>query len=209
MNYTELKTTEFTQRLASADAVPGGGGASALAGALGAALGSMVANLTVNKKKYAEFREEIADLFEKCDALSKELLELVNLDAEGFAPLAKAYSLPATTDEEKTFKMQVLEEATLKACEVPVKIMEQSFLAITLHERLCEIGSKMVISDVGVGVLLCKAALEGASLNVYINTKSLSDREKAEEINLHIEDLLKNGCKKADEVYASVLSQIK
>ena len=82
MNYTELKTTEFTQRLASADAVPGGGGASALAGALGAALGSMVANLTVNKKKYAEFREEIADLLEKCDALSKELLELVNLDAE-------------------------------------------------------------------------------------------------------------------------------
>ena len=209
MLYTELKTTEFTERLASSDAVPGGGGASALAGALGAALGSMVANLTVNKKKYIAVREEMTLLLEKCDVLSKELLKLVDEDAEGFAPLAKAYSLPATTDEEKAYKARVLEEATLKACEVPVKIVEQSYLAITLHERLCEIGSTMVISDVGVGVLLCKAALEGAALNVYINTKSLSDRVKAEEINTHIDRLIKNGCVKADETYSRVLSQLK
>lgn len=209
MDYVSLSCTEFTSRLGSADAVPGGGGASALAGALGAALGSMVANLTVDKKKYFAVREEMADLLEKCKALSDEMLSLVNADAEGFAPLAKAYSLPASTDEEKAYKAQVLEEATLKACEVPIKIMEQSFIAINLHERLAEIGSRMVVSDVGVGVLLCKAALEGAALNVYINTKSLSDRAKAEEINRHIEQLLKNGCKKADETYQSVLSQIK
>lgn len=209
MSYTTIPTSEFIDRLASGDAVPGGGGASALAGAIGVALGSMVCHLTEGKKKYAAVQEEIAELLEKTEALRADLLALVDGDAACFAPLAAAYRLPSETEEEKAYKAEVLEEATKEACTVPVAIMEKAVLAIDLHARLAEIGSRMAVSDVGVGVVMCKAALQGASLNVFINTRSLNDRVYAENTDRRVEQLLKYGCKRADEVYASVLEQIR
>ena len=209
MELIQQSCSDFCDKLASNEPVPGGGGASALAGALGAALGSMVSNLTVNKKKYIAVKEEIEAVLEKCEALRADLLALVDEDAKGFAPLAEAYRLPKETQEEAAYKAKVLEQATKDACSVPVAIMEKAVLMIDLHARLCEIGSRMLISDVGVGVLMCKAALKGASLNVFINTKSLIDRVFAENVDRRCEQMLKYGCKKADDVYESVLMQIK
>jgi len=208
MPFSELTVSSFTDTLASSAPVPGGGGVSALVGSLGAALGSMVCALTEGKKKYAAVQDEIAELMKKTEALRADLLTQIDADAECFAPLATAYRLPSETEEEKAHKAAVLEETTKAACAVPIAIMEKAMCAIELHGRLAEIGSRLAISDVGVGVLLCKSALFGASLNVFINTKALADRTFAEETNRRVERLLAEGGKRADEIYASVLKQI-
>lgn len=205
MTFPALSVRDFTDRLASKDPVPGGGGASALVGSLGAALGSMVCNLTLGKKKYAAVEEEIERLLCETEALRAELLSQIDGDAACFAPLAEAYRLPPDDPN----RAEVLEKATKDACTVPLAIMEASVKAIDLHERLAAIGSRLAISDVGVGVLLCKSALMGASLNVFINTKTLRDRTAADEIDRKADALLQQGTKKADAVYASVLAGLR
>jgi len=200
---------EFTQMLASAAPVPGGGGASALAGALGTALGSMVANLTLGKQKYQDVQDEIKVILDKAEKLQKELLDLIQADAEAFEPLSKAYGLPKETKEQMKYRDEVMAQALIKACSVPVIIMEKSLEAIKLHEELSRIGSRMVISDVGVGVLLCKSSLLGAALNVFINTKLMKNREYAEEINRQTEKMIEEGTILADKVYEDVVKEIR
>ena len=205
----EKSCVEFVRMLASGAPVPGGGGASAMVGALGVALGSMVGNLTVGKKKYESVQEDIKAVLEKAKALQDEFMGLVEKDAEVFEPLSRAYGLPRNTEEEKRKREEVMEEALRLACSVPMKIMEKSLEAVSLHEELAVKGSKLAISDVGVGVLFCKSALMGASLNVYINTKLMKDREYALKINEEAGRMLDNGIKRADKVYADVEGVIK
>ena len=207
MNFPDKSCKEFVTSLASSSPVPGGGGASALVGAIGTALGSMVANLTIGKKKYAAVEQEITELRDKCTLLQSELLELINKDAEGFAPLAAAYRLPSSTEEEKQHKAQVLEIEGVNACDVPLKIMQTCCDAIDAIEIFAEKGSVMALSDAGVGALFCKAALEGASLNVFINTKSLKDRQKAEELNNKANEMLKYG-EKAEMIFNKVVKAL-
>ena len=129
MDMTTASCREFVKVLASNEPAPGGGGAAALVGAIGTALGNMVGSLTVGKKKYADVEAEIIALQKKCDALQKELLDQVPADAEGFVPLAKAYGIPKDDPNRDT----VLEEATVIACKVPVHIMEpDSYTHLTL-----------------------------------------------------------------------------
>ncbi len=179
--------------LASNEPVPGGGGAAALVGAIGTALGNMVGSLTVGKKKYAAVEEEIVALKKKSDALQTELLDQVPADAEGFAPLAKAYGIP----KDDPTRDAVLEEATLTACKVPMRIMELCCEAIDVIAVFAEKGSRLAVSDAGCGAVCCKAALQAASLNVFINTKSLKNRENAETLNAktneHAGHLLRQG----------------
>ncbi|NSW89801.1 MAG: cyclodeaminase/cyclohydrolase family protein [Firmicutes bacterium] len=200
---------EFVDILASREPVPGGGGASAFVGALGMALGSMVGNLTLGKKKYADVQEDIQAILKKAEILQEELITLVEKDAEVFEPLSKAYGLPKNTEEEKKRRDEVMEEALRTACSVPLQIMEKSLEAIELHEELALKGTRIAISDVGVGVLFCKSALMGASLNVFINTKMMKDREYAAKINKRVEEMLEEGKKRADRVYNEVESGIK
>lgn len=207
--FTEKSCKEFTEVLASASPVPGGGGASAFVGALGTALGSMVGNLTLGKKKYESVQDDIKAILEKAAVLQNELLTLVEKDAEVFEPLAKAYGLPKNTEEEKKKKDEVMEAALRVASSVPVKIMEKVMEAIALHEELAQKGTRIAISDVGVGVQFCKAALMGASLNVYINTKLMKDREYAEQINKKVDELLREGMEKADIIYRQVENSIR
>lgn len=199
---------EFAEMLASAAPVPGGGGASAMAGALGIALGSMVCNLTLGKKKYENVQEDIKVIIEKAEKLRKEFLTLVEKDAEGFEPLSNAYGMPRGTEEEKAEREQVMEKALKLACSAPVRIMEKCMEAIALHEELAEKGTRIAISDVGVGVLLCKAALKGASLNVFINTKLMKDKEYAKNINESAIKMIEEGTRRADKVYSNVKGQI-
>ncbi len=200
---------DFVNRLASAEPVPGGGGASAMVGALGAALGSMVGNLTLGKKKYENVQEDIKAVLDRAGKLQNELLSLVEKDAQVFEPLSKAYGLPKNTEDEKKNRDTVMEAALRLACSVPVELMEKSMEAVALHEELAVKGTKIAISDVGVGVLFCKSALLGASLNVFINTKLMKDREYAEAINNKAEMLISEGISRADSVYRKVEEQLK
>lgn len=201
MSLYELECDKFTEVLASGDPVPGGGGASAMVGALGVALGSMVANLTVGKKKYADVEEEIKGLRTKAGDLQRQLLVLIQKDADNFEPLAKAYGMPKETEEQKQAKAQVMEKALKDACSVPLEIMKLCCQAIDLHEDFAHKGSSLAVSDAGVGVEFCKAALRGASLNVFINTKLMTDRAYAEETNKQANDMLSKYVKKADEIF--------
>ena len=195
--------------LASKAPVPGGGGASALVGAVGTALGNMVGSLTVGKKKYAAVEAEMIELKAKADQLQAELLELTHKDADLFEPLSKVYGMPKDTPEQIAKKAEVMEVALKDACSVPMTIMEKCCEAIELQKIFAEKGSTLAISDAGVGVEFCKAALRGASLNVFINTKSMTNREYAKEVNKKAEDMLAKYTKMADEIFESVLQRLK
>ena len=209
MGFSTVPCNEFVEVLASKAPVPGGGGASALVGAIGTALGNMVGSLTVGKKKYADVEEEMYELKGKADALQKELLHLIERDAEVFEPLSKAYGMPRNTEEEKAEKARVMEIVLKDACSVPMEIMERCCEAIDLIEVFAEKGSTLAISDAGVGATFCKAALEGASLNVFIKTKSMKNREYADELNKKADEMLSVYTKKAEEIYQSVAARLR
>ncbi len=199
----------FLAQLSSKAPVPGGGGASAIGGAMGNALGQMVANLTVGKKKYAQAEDEILLLKERMEALQEDFAYLADRDGEVFAPLAAAYGLPGGTEEEKAYKAAVMEENLLAASLVPVDMMKKAMEMLDILEALAEKGSRMAVSDVGVGVQFTRAALLGAVMNVYINTKSMKNREKAEELNRYADKLVDEGTKKADRIYEAVLKGLR
>ncbi len=205
----EQNMQEFIKVLSSKAAVPGGGGACAYVAAAGMALGAMVANLTTGKKKYAQYQEEIEELLSKAEQLSKELMTYMDKDAESFEPLSKAYGLPKDTKEQQEYKEAVMEKALKEASLTPVALMEKILEALKILERLSVVGSRLAISDVGAGVQLCKAALNGASLNVFINTKLMKDTETAEELNTRTDALLIEGNELADRIYEEVVDAIR
>lgn len=200
MNYAEASCTEFVKVLASDAPAPGGGGASALVGAVGTALGNMVGALTVGKKKYADVEEEIRGLREKCDRLQEELLAQIQADAKGFEPLARAYGIP----KDDPTRAETLEKATIEACKVPVRIMELCCESLDAIAVFAAKGSRLAVSDAGCAAACVKAALQSASLNVFINTKTLQDRELAEDMNRKCLAMLDKYCALADEIFESV-----
>ena len=191
---------EFVSVLASDAPAPGGGGAAALVGAIGTALGNMVGSLTVGKKKYAEVEAEIIALKAKCDALETELLNQVEADEVNFLPLAKAYGIP----KDDPNRDKVLEEATIIACSTPMHIMELCCEAIDCIKVFADKGSRLAVSDAGCGAVCCKAALQAASLNVFINTKTLKNRDVAEEMNAKALGMMDKYCALADEIFNTV-----
>lgn len=201
---TDLSCKDFVEVLASKEPAPGGGGAAALVGAIGTALGNMVGSLTVGKKKYADVEEDIIALKNEADALQARFIDLVARDAEVFEPLSRAYGLPKETEEEKAHKAEVMEKCLRECCDVPLSIMEACCEAICLHEQFAAKGTAIAISDVGCGVVCCKAALQAASLNVFINTMSMADRDYAEDINTKARAMLANYTVKADTIFVDV-----
>lgn len=209
MSYIKESCEDFVKVLASSSPTPGGGGASALVGAVGAALGTMVGSLTVGKKKYQEVEEEIRRLMDQSQTLQNQLLDLVQQDAEVFAPLAAAYKMPKETKEQQEEKETVMEAALKGACSVPLAIMEKCCEGIDLCGLFAEKGSVMAVSDAGAGASFCRAALQSASFNVYINTKSMKDREYAREANARADRMLEEYGKKADKILQQVFAAIK
>ncbi|MBQ8563110.1 MAG: cyclodeaminase/cyclohydrolase family protein [Firmicutes bacterium] len=200
----DMSLDKFLEQLASAAPVPGGGGASALAGALGIALGNMVGSLTVGKKKYADVETDIIEMNQKADVLRGELLLLVEKDAEVFEPLSKAYSIPKDDPTRDEVMAKVLKEAA----EIPLEIMRKSCEALKLIIMYAEKGSTLAISDAGCAAAMCRAALESAALNVYINTKSMKDRQLAEAMNEEVSAMLDTYCRMADGIYGSVTGRL-
>ena len=202
---TERSCASFAEVLAAKESVPGGGGAAALVGALGVALGSMVGNFTTGKKRYADVEDDIRRMLADGEAIRLTLLELVEEDAAAFYPLSQAYGIP----KEDPTRAQVLEDATKNACAAPVEMMRQIAKAIELLEEMGEKGSRRLLSDVGCGALLCRAALEAASLNVCVNTKTLADRAFAESVEAECDALLAEYGPRAEACAAKVMAHIR
>jgi len=200
MDMTTKSCREFVAALASDAPAPGGGGAAALVGAVGAALGNMVASLTVGKKKYAAVEAEMIALKAKCDTLQRELLDQVEADEVNFLPWARAYAI----SKDDPSRDAVMEEATVLACRTPLKIMELCCEAIDCMAVFAKKGSRLAVSDAGCGAVLCKAALQAASLNVFTNTKTMKNRSIADELNAKATAMLDSYCPIADEVFNSV-----
>lgn len=199
----DKSVTEFTEVLASKEPVPGGGGAAALIGAIGISLGDMVGELTTGKKKYADVEEDIQRLMAKSQELRVRFLKLIDGDAEVFAPLAKAYSIP----KDDPTRDAVMEDALRLGCSVPMDIMRACAEALDIVAEFAAKGSKLAISDAGCAAVACKAAIQAASLNVFINTKSMKDRDYAEALNDEAHSLLAKYEPMADEIYQMVAAK--
>ena len=205
----DLTVSGFLEELSSKRPTPGGGGAAALGGAQGVALGEMVINLTLGKKKYADVEEEMQLLLVKLEGMRAEFLRLADEDARVFAPLAAAYGLPSGTEEEKKHKEEVLEAHLLAASLVPKAVMEQAVEAIKVMDILAHKGSRLAVSDVGVGVSFLRSALLGAKMNVSINTKFMKQRETARQLDQEAYMLAETGMKLSDEIYTNVEAALK
>ena len=205
----DLTVSAFLEALSSKKPTPGGGGAAALGGAQGVALGEMVINLTLGKKKYADVEEEMQLLLIKLENIKKEFIRLADEDARVFAPLAAAYGLPSGTEEEKKHKAEVLETHLLAASLIPKAVMEQALEAIAIMDILAHKGSRLAVSDVGVGVSFLRSALLGAKMNVTINTKFMKQREIAIKLDQEADLLAETGMRRADEIYANVEAALK
>ena len=201
----DLSCAGFAEALASKAPVPGGGGAAALAGALAVALGSMAANFTAGKKKYAPVEEAIQRILREGEVLRTRLLDLVDADALAFEPLSHAYSFP----KDDPRREDILEEATRGACSVPLEILRCCALVLPLLEELLEKGSRLLITDVGCGALLCKAAMECAAMNLFVNTAALRSRADAAVLEGEADALLALWVPRAEAVAAAVTSHIR
>lgn len=208
MAFRDQSIDSFLKELSSKAPVPGGGGASALVGALSAALTHMVAALTVGKPKYAAVEDEMNALLTQTEALTDRFLSLMDEDAAAFEPLAQAYRLPKETEEQKAEKARVMESALKSAVQPPLQIMEACALALPLIAFCAEKGSVVAVSDAGVAASLCRAALEGASLNVFINTQGMQDKAYAGSLNQRARELLALYGTEAEKIYQEVSKRL-
>lgn len=204
-NLIELSCSDFTAALSSRAPVPGGGGAAALAGALGTALCSMAGNLTLGRKKYAAVETDIRSLVAEGEAVRVRLLELVDEDAAAFEPLSKAYSI-AKDDPNRD---KTLEMVTRGACTAPLEIMKCCCRAIGLLEEMLDKGSAMLVSDVGCGALCCAAALKSAGLNVFVNTRTLKDRAEAAKLEAEADEMLRVYGDRAERIAREVTRRLR
>ena len=201
-NLTDLKSTEFLTALASSAPAPGGGGGAAMAGALAAALASMVANLTIGKEKFAQQEPEVKALLEEAEEVRKRLLGLVEDDAAVFNSFMSCYKLPKATEEEKAARNAAIRSAAKQAAEVPLAIARASYKVLTLAERLVRIGNPGVITDGACSALLARAALRCAEYNVRINLGLTKD----EAYNQSVQEELNNLLKTAEELELEALA---
>lgn len=204
-----MQIAEFCDALSSGAPVPGGGGASALAGALAAALDGMVAELTIGKKKYADVQAEITARRDEASALRDRLLSLADADAAVFLPLSQTYALPTETAAQKAHKTAVMEQALDAACGVPLDIMDCCAQAIDIADVMAQKGSVMAVSDAAAAAALAEGALKAASLNVYINTKSMIDRDRAGALNDKADALLAQYLPCARRVFDTVAARLR
>lgn len=176
-NLTEMSSKNFLTSLASAAPTPGGGGAAAMAGALAAALASMVGNLTVGKERFAAQEAEVKELLSQAEAARSELLQLAEDDAKVFDSFMACYRLPKATDEEKAARTQAIRMVAKQAAVVPLAIARKALLTLQLADRLVAVGNPGVITDGACSALLARAALRCADYNVRINLQLTKDAE--------------------------------
>ncbi|HEY8063995.1 MAG TPA: cyclodeaminase/cyclohydrolase family protein [Methylosinus sp.] len=199
---------KFLDDLASERPTPGGGGAAAVSGAIGAALVSMVANLTIGKKNYEAVEDDLKAARAEAERLRAELTAAIEEDVVAFNSVMGAYGLPRATDEEKAARSAAIQAALKDATLAPLRAVKACFEVIRLSEIAADKGNLNVISDAGVAVLAANAGLRSAALNVYINAKAIKDRAFAETQIGEVEALLAAAAEKTEAVYTTVRNKI-
>ena len=200
----ERDVGKFLAALASAAPAPGGGGAAALCGALAIALGNMVGNLTLGKKKYAGVQDDITALNARAESLRLDFLALIDADAAAFEPLSRAYGIP----KDDPGRAEIMEAALLRAAQPPLEVMRRCAEAFELISGYAVKGSALAISDAGCAAALAEAAAKSAALNVFINTRPMSDREAADRLNAEANSLLHSCGLTAGEIYDGVYGRL-
>ncbi|WP_165062437.1 cyclodeaminase/cyclohydrolase family protein [Adlercreutzia sp. ZJ154] len=203
-----MLTEEFIEDLASSAPTPGGGGACACVGALSAALASMVGNITVSNQKYANTHEQMRASVNRLKSTRKNLLRLIDLDAEAFASMSAAFKMPADTSEQIASKELALNSALIQACDIPLDIMQECADVLDECKMLVRDGSRMVVSDAGVAAVFAKAAIKGAALNVCINTEWMTEESLAKQYMNKVHRIMSENDSLADEIYAHVLERV-
>ncbi len=199
---------KFLDALASEHPTPGGGGAAAIMGAVGAALVSMVANLTIGKKNYEAVEAELKDVNAKAEALRAELTAAIDEDVVAFNAVMGAYGLPRGTEDEKAARQTAIQKALKEATDAPLRAVKACHDVIKLSAVVADKGNLNVISDAGVAVLAANAGLRSAALNVFINAKSIKDRDFAEIRLGEVNALLELSAQKSEEIYDIVRGKI-
>lgn len=205
---TEKPVTTFLDELASSAPAPGGGSVAALSGALGAALVSMVCNLTVGKKKYADVQEDIKALLAQSEALRKELVELLEADVQVYTEVSRAMKMPRATDEEKAARTVTMQKALKAATDVPMQVAEACVEVMELCQPAAEKGNVNAVSDAGVAVLMAEAGLRSAALNILINLAWIKDEAFVAENRAKLDALLEGKPAMRDEVYQVVVDKL-
>ncbi len=208
MSYSELSAADFVTQLASKAPVPGGGGAAALIGSMGAALGNMVVNLTSGKKKYAAYEEDLQRILRELTELQTTLLKYIDEDAVAFYPLSQAYGIKATTDDEKEQKQIILQNALKEASIVPMKIVRACYLGLETQEELSVKGSTLAISDVACGVQALRTGLLAGRVNVMINLGMIKDQDFVTSTKSELDDLTERGVSLADRIFAEIEAKL-
>jgi len=208
MALTDKPVTTFLDELASNAPAPGGGSVAPLSGALGAALVSMVCNLTVGKKGYEDVQGDINDLLAQSEALRRKLTDLLEEDVKAYTGYSVAAKMPRGTDEEKAERKKAMQAALKVATDVPLAIAEAAVKVMDLCMPSAEKGNKWAVSDAGVAVLMAEAALRSAALNVLINLGSLKDEEFVTDRRAKLERLLEGKGVMRDEIYDYVVSKL-
>ncbi len=186
----DKKVSNFLDELASNSPTPGGGSVAALAGALGAALISMVGNLTVGKKKYKDVEEDIKKIISSSEKLRYELSQLIEEDVKVFNNFMSTYKMPKETEDEKKVRAEKIQESLIEAAKVPLKVAYKCLDILSLSKEVAEKGNINVVSDAGVAVLMAEAALESAILNVKINLGMIKDEKVRAELSSSIKEIL-------------------
>jgi methenyltetrahydrofolate cyclohydrolase len=199
---------KFLDELASSAPTPGGGGAAALSGAMGAALVSMVCNLTIGKKNYEAVSEDLKKTLARAEALREALTKGIDEDVVAFNTLMGAYGLPKATDEEKAARTAAIQEALKAATLAPLATCKVCYDVIALSREAADKGNLGVISDAGVAVLAANAGLRSCALNVFINAKSIKDRDFAEKQLADVNALLAKAAAETEAVYEIVRGKI-
>ena len=200
--------SQFLTELASSAPAPGGGSVAALSGALGAALVSMVCNLTVGKKKYADVEKDIQALLENSEGLRHKLADLLQADVQAYTAVSQAMKMPRATDEEKAARAEVMQQALKKATEVPLQIAEACAEVIALCQPAAEKGNKNAVSDAGVAILMAEAGLRSAALNILINLGWIEDQRYTAEKQRQLDALLEGKPAVRDQVYDYVVEKL-
>lgn len=204
MKLVDLTIADFMQTLGSDAPAPGGGSASALAGATGVSLLTMVAELTIGKKKYAEFESEMIEVRDKAQALQHQLLVAIDEDTESFNEVSAVFAMPKETDEDKVKRSQAMQKALKNATITPFNVMELLCDVLTLTSRAVGKSNTNASSDLGVAAVQAKAALQGAWLNVLINLGGIKDEQFVAEYKEKGQTLLTNGCQLADTIFEEI-----
>ncbi|MDI6833380.1 MAG: glutamate formimidoyltransferase [Bacteroidales bacterium] len=204
-----MTISEFADETASESPAPGGGSISAYVGALGAALATMVANLSSHKPGWDDKWEEFSNFAEEGQKIKDELVQLLEEDTNAFNKVMDAFGLPKDNDEQKNIRRQAIEEATRYATEIPYRTMKTATMAIPLCKKMAEIGNPNSISDAGVGAICCLTAIKGAYLNVLINVAGLKDKSWADNILSDASQILENAQNEVNAIYDFVLNMIK